>query len=498
MKLLPGKIKLFFFVITAVSTGVSFIYPCKVFSQEKNIIEKNIVLNASIRFQTIDGFGANVNPAEWRDGSMKPALDSIVKGLGSTLIRFDCFGFANWLNPAQEKRDGTFPETYLEKVYTSKPFQNAWAAFRYLNELGVKPMFNVSGAVPYAWTTENPVPRSWTVIPGSTHDRLKNFDSYATMVATMLQWAREKEHLKFSCVMPFNETDLGFPEGPRLLDEDCIPAFDAVVKKMIEYNLEDLVFVIMDDSGEHLERLRNIIKNDVYKNKILGIGLHTYGGGEREQAMVRQMMDTYGFKNRSLWLTEYGDLDQTQEIEFEIGWRMNKRLLTALNNNISGAMVWDAFDNFHKHDTAFALYGLLKTDTINWTYKPKERYYAAKQIFKYVLPGFQRIAVETPDDKPMHIYNEWLYTLRNMPLAAFTSTDQKQLTVTGMNGTEKEVKLNIRLSGFTQNINGMHLNYYRTSEKEHCIKISDAVIENNRVIISLPPHCMFTLSSVTD
>jgi hypothetical protein len=143
------------------------------------------------------------------------------------------------------------------------------------------------------------------------------------------------------------------------------------------------------------------------------------------------MMDTCGFKEKSLWLTEYGDLDQTQEIEFEIGWRMNKRLLTALNNNISGAIVWDAFDNFHKHDTAFALYGLLKTDTINWTYQPKERYYAAKQIFRFVLPGFQRIAVETPDDQPMHIYNEWRYTLRNMPLAAFASTDQKKINSNG-------------------------------------------------------------------
>src|SRR5678809_181007 len=72
-----------------------FILVSKIFlGQANSVVEKHIVLNAGVRFQTIDGFGANVNPAEWRNGSMKPALDSIVKGLGCMLIRFDCFGFA--------------------------------------------------------------------------------------------------------------------------------------------------------------------------------------------------------------------------------------------------------------------------------------------------------------------------------------------------------------------------------------------------------------------
>lgn len=473
----------------------SVFIPISLFGQELPI-KKSVIVNASTRYQTIDGFGANVNPAEWRDGSMKPALDSIVKGLGSTLIRFDCFGMANWLDPSKQLPDGTFPPAYLQQVYTSKPFKSAWAAFRHLNQLGIEPMFNVSGAVPKEWTTVNPMPMSWTVVPGSTHDRLKDFDSYATMVATMLQWAREKEKLKFSCVMPFNETDLGFPEGPRLLDEDCIPAFEAIVKKMIQYKLDDIVYVIMDDSDQNLERHRNIVKNTPYKGKIRGIGLHTYGGGEREQRAIRQMMDSSGFKTKSLWLTEFGDLDQTEEIEFEIGWRMTRRLLTALNNGLSGAMVWDAFDNFHKHDTAFALYGLLKTDTIHWTYKPKERYYAVKQVFKFVLPGFQRIGIETPDDRPTHIYNEWTYTLRNMPLAAFVSADGKQFTIIGMNSTEKEINLNLKLSGFTALKDGTSMSYYRTSPTEHCRKVTNTKVNKDMVAVSIPARSIFTITTL--
>jgi O-glycosyl hydrolase len=61
MKLTFNKINFSCSIITL----ASLIYSPKVFSQKKNVIEKNIILNASSHFQTIDGFGANVNPAEW-------------------------------------------------------------------------------------------------------------------------------------------------------------------------------------------------------------------------------------------------------------------------------------------------------------------------------------------------------------------------------------------------------------------------------------------------
>lgn len=477
-------------------TLILFISVSKIIlAQADDVVEKHIVLNAGIRFKTIDGFGANVNPAEWRNGSMKPALDSIVKGLGCTLIRFDCFGFANWLDPKMQLPDGSFSKDYLKKVYTSISFKNAWAAFHYLNQSGVEPIFNISGAVPHLWTTINPVPRSWTVLAGSLHDRLQNFDAYATMVATMLKWAREEEGLKFKAIMPFNETDLGFPEGPRLLDEDCAPAFDAVAEKLEAYGLGDLTFVIMDDSDARPERIKMLLKQTKYAHKIKAIGLHTYGGGEAARSEVRKIMDSGGFANMSVWLTEYGDLDQTGEIEFEVGWRMTQRLIAALNNNITAAIAWDAFDNFHKHDTAFALYGLLKTDTANWLYSAKPRYYAAKQIYRFVLPGFQRIQIETPDDKPLHIYNEWKNTLRNMPLAAFTSPEGEQLTLVGMNASEKKVRLHINLKHFGANLNS-RLEKYITNTTANCKKMSPVALKNKYGSILIPPHTIFTVTTL--
>jgi hypothetical protein len=196
-------------------------------------------------------------------------------------------------------------------------------------------------------------------------------------------------------------------------------------------------------------------------------------------------MDSAGFANMPIWLTEYGDLDQTGEIEFEVGWRMTQRLIAAMSNNITAAIAWDAFDNFHKHDTAFALYGLLKPDTIGWLYFAKPRYYAAKQIYKFVLPGFQRIQIETPDDKPSHIYNEWKNTLRNMPLAALT----------GMNATEKNVRLHINFKDFGANLNS-NLAIYITNTTTNCKRMTPVVLKNKSVNVLIPAHTMFTATTL--
>src|SRR5688572_11994245 len=77
--------------------------------QNSSPAKKHIILNAAERFQTIDGFGTNINPAYWMNGKLKPVLDSLVKDLGSTWLRFDCYGRANWLDPSKQLPDGHFP-----------------------------------------------------------------------------------------------------------------------------------------------------------------------------------------------------------------------------------------------------------------------------------------------------------------------------------------------------------------------------------------------------
>ncbi len=96
-------------------------------------------------------------------------------------------------------------------------------------------------------------------------------------------------------------------------------------------------------------------------------------------------------------MTEYGDLEQSGEKEWYVGWWMTSRLFDQLENGFNGALVWDAYDNYHDHDETWTIYGLLRTGLRLYT--PKKRYYASKQVFRYVLPGFERLEVSSvPSD----------------------------------------------------------------------------------------------------
>jgi hypothetical protein len=57
---------------------------------------------------------------------------------------------------------------------------------------------------------------------------LIDYDAYAEMVVSMAAWARNHENLYFSLFAPFNETDFGFPEGPRLSSVSAVPALRCV------------------------------------------------------------------------------------------------------------------------------------------------------------------------------------------------------------------------------------------------------------------------------
>ncbi len=459
-------------------------------------INKKLTINAAQRFQTIDGFGVNITPAQWRNENLKPTIDSLVDDLGSTLIRFDCYGRADWLDPKMQQPDGSFPEQYLEKVYTSPVFKDAWATFRYFNAKGIEPIFNISGAIDAGWATDH----------NGKQQRLKNFDAYAEMAVTLLKWAREKEGLKFSLFMPFNETDLGFPEGPRFLDEDCYPAFVAMMEKLKKNGFENLPVVVMDDSSLNPKRLEDILKNEQYAPRVKGFGWHTYGNGgdaDSQNGWVDQKSNfnifmestkATAYANKSFWLTEYGDLDQSNEIEFEFAWRSARRLLKSLNDGITGAMAWDAFDNYHVHDSTWARYGLFQTDTIHWTYKSKPRYYAAKHFYKFIRPGFVRVSID--QKKVDHVYANWTDSLKNIYRTAFVSPAADDFTFVGMSMVETNVSLTIHLAGFPNTINGKKVAYYFTNRDSNCVKKGEALIENNKVTVVIPERSIVTVTTV--
>jgi hypothetical protein len=100
-----------------------------------------------------------------------------------------------------------------------------------------------------------------------------------------------------------------------------------------------------------------------------------------------------------VWLTEYGTLEGGFEGSSPRDeWTVNsivaaRRALVGLNAGARAALHWDAFDNYHEHDQAMTYYGLLRND--NHRYSPKKRYFAAKQLYRFVRPGARRVSATT-------------------------------------------------------------------------------------------------------
>ena len=457
-------------------------------------ILKNIYVQADHRFQTIDGFGVNITPAQWRNGNLKKVIDRLVDDLGCTLFRFDCTGKADWLDPAKRDVDGHYPFEYLEKVYNSSVFKDAWETFRYLTSKKVNVFFNISGAIQPG-------------IAGPDGKTLVDYDGYAEMAVTLLKWAREKEHLSFTYFSPFNETDLGYPEGPALSKENCVPALKTVIKKLDQEGFGDLKIMAMDDSNPNKGYLESILADKDFENKIACFATHFYGNGGDEdwgfwspdkidfKGFIKKLENT-PFSKCPYWLTEYGDLDQTGEVEYGVAWRSTRRLLKCLNNGVSAGLAWDAFDNLHEHDGAWATYGLLKTDQQSWNYSEKSRYFSAKQVYRFVRPGFQRVELKGEKQDPKDVYATWHNPLKHFLFSAFVSPDGDDFTIVGMSTIEDDVKLHVDLSGLSAQGLKKTVYVYRTAKTENCVKTGDGKIESNSISVMVKENSIFTITTV--
>lgn len=458
-------------------------------------IPKSIVIDISQSSLTVDGFGVNINPGQWNNGKLIPALDLLVDDLGSTLFRFDCTGLANWLDPTRRINGEYWPEVYLDSVYKSVVFRNAWQTFRYLNQKGIEPFFNVSGRThPAMGKAGEP-------------NRLVDFNAYADMIATMLEWARVKEGLKFSLLAPFNETDLGYPEGPDIDGEDMLIAQRAILKSLDEHGLSDIKLIAIDDAHWETDKLEAVLSDSGSVNRIRAFAAHTYGNGDigergafflqpTEYALFTGRIKSSAFKEIPAWITEYGDLDQTGEIEYEFAWRSTRRLMKSFQDGFNAGVFWDAFDNFHEHDAQWTEYGLLRSDTINWKYSPRKRYYAAKQVFRYVKHGWKMVGVITPKPTGHGPLNLWHDSFRHIRVLAFASPDGNDFSIVIMNGIESPVNLTIRMDNVNEVLPSKPAHLYVTDKSRNCELKKKVMLKEKAFSIVLPEHSISTVTTL--
>ena len=465
------------------------------------IAEKIIAIDGATSFQAIDGFGTNINPARWNNGALKPALDLLTDELGATLFRFDCFGQADWLDPQFRQADGSWDAKHLEEVYTSPVFQDAWNTYRYLqNKPHTELFFNVSGRIPEAWAR----------IEGNNR-HLVDYRAYASMVVSMMKWAREKEGLEFRVVEPFNECDLAGVEGPAIDPKDYPVAILAVAEELQAQGLGDVQIIPMGDAKMDRNQLMPILADVRYKEQVFAFGGHFYGdGGDQEPGELWHLpteaqwmvwsINNSAYNGCPFWITEYGDLDQTSEVEFAVAWRYTRRLLKLLRDSCSAAMTWDAYDNLHKHDDEWSQYGLLATTPDNHSYTPKTRFYACKQVFRYIKPGWQRVDIKDqarPGDEN-NPYAKWQAQRKHMPSQAFLSADGSDLTIIGLSRVEGTVPFTIDLSSCPNIPTNSTLRCIVTTREKTTEVIETASIIDGKATLHIPEGSIFTITTLAN
>jgi hypothetical protein len=343
--------------------------------------EIGVRIEANDARQAIDGFGVNINPVEhWRDGALRPVLDRVIDDLGATLFRLDPFGFTNWIDPNGTIGPASLHPDVYARVYRSGPFQDAWGMARHLNARGVEFILNVSGVVP-----------RWMCAPDG--ETLIDLESYVELLTSLARWAREEEGLQFRLFGPFNETDIGPPEGPFLDTDGVVRAALLLEKRLSAAGLGDLRLVVADEA-HGLDYARALIDEPRLRDVIAVVGMHCYSDVPLDD--VPRLLRERGLTGWKPWLTEYGDEDQTGELEWEVAVNSTRRLLRGLNDGFRAALVWDAYDNVHGHDDFWTIWGLLRTARHHYT--PKKRYYAARQVYRFVPPGSRRVGVELAGD----------------------------------------------------------------------------------------------------
>jgi len=446
------------------------------FAQGDNVTA-HIKLDPRQPFQVIQGFGVNYTGPYFRN-DQKAMFDMLIDDLGVTMFRVVPYlVYSNW-----EETSGAKDSEYWNDRYSTPIFEATWNGLRYLNSRGIRPMLALMGPVPAWMTDENPPPPRHKVCQGKVPPALQGhlsparYDAFAEEVVSMVEYARTQAHIDFEFFSPFNETDCYPPEGPRIDPDEAPEVLDAVSRQLRKEGLGDIRLAVADNAIITNDYTDPILNDDELMKQVGVFAFHTYG----EQSVGPQVERVKNSKHPQVpvWLTEYGDLND-QDKTFDNQWKSfclaaNRRALTALNQGASAIFFFDAFDDYEECAKRLCFYGLFRS--ASHIYSPKKSYYATRQLYHFVRPGWWRIAATT--EAP------------GLTLSAFQGPTPDALVVVGVKeGGPNRIEIDLPQTAYQP---GMW-DLYETTRELDCQKVDTIPVRNGHAEIELPPEAVFTL-----
>jgi O-glycosyl hydrolase len=436
-----------------------------------------ITIDPAQKYQEIQGFGVNYTGPYFRN-DQKKMFDTLIDDLGATMFRVVVYlVYSNW-----EETPGPKDWEYWNDRYSSPIFEASWNGLRYLNSRGIRPMLALMGPVPGWMTDSNPAPPQHKVCQEHVAPNLQghlspaHYDDFAEEVDTMAEYARIQAHVDFDYFSPFNETDCYPPEGPRIDPDEAPKVLEAVAQRLKKEGLGDVRLAVADNAVITNDYTDPILKDDELMKQVGVFTFHTYGENSIGAQVDRVKSSNYS--RIPVWLTEYGDLND-EDKTFENQWKnfclaANRRALTALNQGANALFYFDAFDDYEECARRLCFYGLFRS--ASHVYSPKKSYYATRQLYHFVRPGWRRIAVSTDGS--------------GLILSAFQGPSPYALVVVGVkDGGPSRFK--VELPQIADAPTSWDL--YETTRELDCQRVRTVPVQAGHAEIDLPAQAVFTL-----
>jgi O-glycosyl hydrolase len=419
-----------------------------------------LTINGNTKFQIIDGFGTNINSLSWTNDNSQQAIDMLADQMGQTTWRV-VFDMEDWEATNDNSDPNVADTTYYNALYSNAKFQNLWGTLHYLNSKGFNSTIALSfmGRVP-------------TWMGGSTINTASE-DEAVEMITTLVDYARNTEHVQFGMLDPFNETDLDGIEGPQLDSTKYVRLLHKISDKLDSLGLSDIRFMGPNTAniGTGVTTFMPAMMADsVVANKTDHFAFHSYGAGT---GGADSAIKNSAYPNKNFWITEY----TTATDAFSL-----------LSGNPAGLMIWEGFDSVFNHailagrgsqpgsdDTAGP--APIAYNATTHTYTPRSSFYQDAAIFKFVPPGSQRIGASES------VGSITVYSFYNSTTGRFTTVGQNTSSAVNFTGTISNIP---SISS---------LEFYR-ADTSALTRLTDVSVSNQVFSFTAPANSVFTLTGL--
>jgi hypothetical protein len=418
----------------------------------------SLTVNGAQTFQTMDGFGANINSLSWKNGQSIPVLDMLVDVFGAQTWRV-VFDMEDWETTNDNNDPNVANTTAYNAIYSGTKFQNLWGTIRHLNQKGVtsRIMISLMGQVP-------------TWMGGSDIDTTQE-DEWVEMIATMLSYAKTTENLQFDMIDPINEGDWDGIEGPQVNSSQYVGLLQKLSVKLDGMGLGSLRFVgptTASISAGVNTYMPAMMGNATVMNKVDHFGLHDYSGSTGgADAKIKGS----AYSSRNFWMTETAAIPD---------------VMTMIGQNAASVQYWDAYDSVYNHaipargstppnDNEFAP-PLIAYNSSTGVYTPRQTFYQMAQISKYVQAGAIRVGASGS----------------GLTVYAFRHPTTGRVTIVGRNSGGSSLTFNGSLSSVGSV--GV-LQFYRTDSGNNFARGADVVVTNGSFTFTASANSYFTLTT---